>query len=134
MQRIAGALSIGLMTLAGCYVHTDAHMLLPTRRHPRICSAAVAFFDQQAPPPREYLVVATLSVRWPADMVAFLSTVEKAERSKAAKLGANGIIRGGLLGDSIQPRYFADVSGTAIFIPADSSRVVAACAKVQGGG
>jgi hypothetical protein len=108
--------------------------MLLTHRYPRACPAAVAFFDPQNPPHAEYLTIATLSVWWPADMVAFVSTVERAERSKAAKLGANGIIRGGLVGDSIQPRYVADVSGTAIFIPADSSRVVAACTKGQGAG
>jgi len=135
MQRLsASVLSIGLMGSVACYVHTDAHMLVPAHRYPRVCSAAVAFFDHQNPPQRGYLTIATLSVWWPADMVAFVSTVERAERNKAAKLGANGIIRGGLVSDSIQPKYFADVAGTAIFIPADSSRVVAACTKAQGAG
>src|ERR1043166_6352191 len=115
---------------AGCYVHTRAHMISPVIPRPRLCQAAVAFFDTRTDVTNRYVEVASLSVWWPRDMVATVAAIERAERSKAAKLGANGIIRGRLVqADSLhQPRYIDNVSGFAVFIPGDSARTIDACA------
>jgi hypothetical protein len=104
-------------------------MIGPAIQRSPVCLAAVQFFDAPADVGAPYVEVARLSVSWPADMVTDLRAVEKAERSKAAKLGANGIIRGQLVDrDSLQPSYVSDVSGLAIFIAADSGRTADACA------
>ena len=115
--------------LTACYVHTRACMIAPVTQRIRVCPAAVRFFDAPSDVGTPYVEVAQFSVWWPPDMVADLRTVEDAERSKAAKLGANGIIRGRLVrGDSVQPRYQGDTSAVAIFIAADSAHMIEACA------
>jgi hypothetical protein len=103
-------------------------MIAPVIERPSLCSEAVKFFDAPGDLSEPYAEVARLSVWWPADMVARVSDVESAVRKQAAKLGANGLIRGRLVGsDTVQPRYQDDVAGTAIFLPRDSARAAAAC-------
>src|SRR6266550_2649533 len=129
--------------LCACYVHTRAHVISRITERHRTCPDAIQFFNGAGDVGRPYIEVARLSVWWPADMVADLKEVEDAERRKATKLGANGIIRGRLvqrdssqppiipahltLRDSLQPRYGGDTSGVAIFIPEDTIRAGAAC-------
>jgi hypothetical protein len=125
-KRSFSACAIALVT--ACYVHTRADMIAPVIERPSLCSEAVNFFDAPGDLSESYVEVARLSVWWPADMVARVSTVESAVRKKAAKLGANGLIRGRLVGsDTVQPRYQDDVAGTAIFLPRDSARAAASC-------
>jgi hypothetical protein len=103
-------------------------MIAPVVERTPLCSAAVTFFDTPGELSEPYVEVARLSVWWPADMIARVSTVESAIQKKAAQLGANGLIRGRLVGsDTVQPRYQDDVAGVAIFRPADSARAAAAC-------
>jgi hypothetical protein len=128
VARIALGVS-GTAVVAGCYVHTRAHMIAPVIERPALCPAAITFFDAPSDLRAPYVEIARLSVWWPADMIAHVSTVETAVRKKAAELGANGLIRGRLVGsDTVQPRYEGDVAGVAIFLPGDSARAVAACA------
>jgi hypothetical protein len=116
--------------VCGCYVHTRARMIAPIIERRAFCPAAVEFFDTAGDLTEPYVEVAHLSAWWPADMIAHVSTVERAIRSKAAELGANGLIRGRLVGpDTVQPRYQDDVAGTAIFRPRDSARAAATCAS-----
>ena len=119
-----------LTLIAACYVHTRAHMTAPGLKRPPLCTDAVRFFDAPADLEGPYTQVARISAWWPADMIAHVSTVESAVRNKAAKLGANGIIRGQLVGlDTVQPRYKDNVAGIAIFIPMDSARAAGVCAR-----
>lgn len=127
---VFGASAMAL--LSACYVHTRAHMIAPVIKRPSFCPAAVEFFDAPGDLSEPYVEVARLSVWWPADMVAHVSTVESAIQKKAAQLGANGLLRGSLVGsDTVQPRYQDDVAGTAIFRPRDSARAAAACAPTS---
>jgi hypothetical protein len=105
-------------------------MIAPVVVRPSLCPEAVTFFDPATELSETYLAVARLSVWWPADMVAHVSTVEAAVRKRAAQLGANGLIRGRLVGsDTVQPRYEGDVAGVAIFLPQDSAGAAATCAS-----
>ena len=109
-----------------------AHMIGPVLKRPSSCPAAVRFFDARADITEPYLEVARLEPWWPPDGIAYVRTVEDAERNKAAKLGANGVIRGRVLGgDSINTRYEDKLSGIAIFIPTDSVQAVNACASIR---
>ena len=125
-----GALS---MFLGACYVHTRAHMVQPIVRRARLCPAAVTLFDTPDDITVPYSEIARLEVWWVPDAtLPNVQKVEMAERSKAAKLGANGIIRGRLIGntESFPPRYENNLSGTAIFIPSDSARAARTCVPV----
>jgi hypothetical protein len=123
-----GFSTAALALLTACYVHTRVHMVAPVIERASLCSEAVRFFEAAGDLSEPYVEVARLSVWWPADMVARVSTVESAIRTKAAKLGANGVIRGRLVGsDTVQPRYQDNVAGTAVFLPRDSARAAAAC-------
>ena len=114
--------------VTACYIHTRAEMIDPVIARPSLCVEAVDLFDAPSAVSEPYVEVARLSVWWPPDMVARTRNVEEAVRSKAAKLGANGLIRGRLIGsDSIQPRYEGDVAGVAIFLPRDSVSDSAQC-------
>jgi hypothetical protein len=127
-SKLACSASVVILFTA-CYVHTRAHMIGPVIKRPSLCPTAVKLFDAAGDLSEPYVEVARLSVWWPADMVAHARTVEDALRSKAAKLGANGIVRGRIIGgDSIQPRYEGNVAGVAIFLPGDSARTADACA------
>ena len=120
----AGAIAL----LTACYVHTRAQMTAPVIKRASLCPAAVKFFDASSDVSEPYVEIARLSVWWPADMVARVSTVENAVRNKAAQLGANGLIRGRLVGaDTVQPRYEGDAAGVAIFLTGDSARAATAC-------
>jgi hypothetical protein len=128
----AGVLACGasvVVFLTACYIHTRAHMIPPVIKRPSVCVAAVEVFNAPSDVGTPYVEVARLSVWWPADMVAHARDVEGAVRSKAAELGANGLVRGRLVGpDTVQPRYEAGVAGTAIFLAGDSARAADACA------
>ncbi len=131
-RRRSGARSafggVAIALLSACYVHTRAHMIAPVITRPSLCPESVTFFDAPTELSEPYVEVARLSVWWPADMIAHVSTVETAIQKKAAQLGANGLIRGRLVGsDTVQPRYEGDVAGVAIFRPRDSARAAAAC-------
>ena len=129
-RLVVGANAMAL--LGACYVHTRAQMVAPVINRPSFCPAAVEFFGARGDLSEPYVEVARLSVWWPADMIAHVSTVESAIQKKAAQLGANGLIRGRLVGtDTIQPRYEDDLAGTAIFLPRDSARAAAVCAHVD---
>ena len=129
-RLVFGASALAL--LSACYVHTRAHMIAPVIKRPSFCPAAVEFFDAPGDLSEAYVEVARLSVWWPADMVAHVSTVESAIRRKAAQLGANGLIRGRRVGsDTVQPRYEDDLAGIAIFLPRDSAHAAAACAPTS---
>jgi hypothetical protein len=127
-RRLALCASM-MVPLTACYVHTRARMIAPVINRPSLCPGAVKLFDGPDHLRQPYVEVASLSVWWPADMVAHARTVESAGQRKAAKLGANGLIRGRIVGsDSVQPRYERDVAGVAIFLPEDTARVADACA------
>jgi hypothetical protein len=129
-----------LIATVGC-VSTNASILNPGVTYQKICPDGVQIFTSAERVRSEYYEVAILNSKGESSW-----TDEKqmtaSQRSKAARLGANGII----LGEVKEPKAGTKIigslfgtgaerkgSGLAIYIPADSNRVKRACSgKGQG--
>ena len=103
-----------------------AHARILNRSFPRaaMCPAAVALFDAPSEVGKPYVEVAQISPTRHGGRDPGPEPVERAERSKAAKLGANGLILHHIAGS----REVLYDDALAIFIPADSARANDDCA------
>src|SRR5690242_12949556 len=124
------------LLLAAC-VSTNAAVLDPSAKLPEVCPDGVQLFTSADKVGKDYQEVALLNSKgesgWTSEQGMYNS-----QRKKAAHLGANGIILnainepkpgtkiiGALLGTGSERKG----SAIAIYIPADTARVRAACAK-----
>ena len=102
-----------------------AHARILNRAFPRpgMCAAAVTLFDAPSEVGKPYIEVAELSPSGDGGREPPPEAVDEAERNKAAKLGANGLILHHIAGS----REVLYDDALAIFIPADSTRASAEC-------
>lgn len=124
-----------LCALTAC-AFASAVVMNPGVKLPSICPDGVALFTAFDKIATDYQEIALLGASGVWDNVTN-TMLYKAQRKKAASLGANGLIVGsireptesekvsGLLSGTARERLS---SATAIYIPADSQRVRAACA------
>ena len=140
MRGIA-LLTLGVSLTSAC-VYTGATLMNSTASRPAICPEAVQLFTGADRVPGEYEEVAVLSSHGDAEMTSDEGML-KSQRKKAAQLGANGLILGERKEPSTGTKLAHDLLGTsaerkgkatAIFLPADSTRVRDTCAGVAGGG
>jgi len=144
---------VAALALAICACHnvsTNASLIDPTLRLAKTCPAAIKLYtvpDRVQQPYREVALlnsVGQTSYSSESDMI-------KSMREKAATVGANGIILGGIDEPSAMAKIVgqvaqigADAAGQiatisaerkgramAIYVPADSIRTVDACAKAK---
>ena len=103
-----------------------AHARILNRSFPRagMCPAGVALFDAPSEVGKPYVEVAQISPTRDGGRDPGPAAVERAERSKAAKLGANGLILHHIAGS----REVLYDDALAIFVPADSARANDECA------
>ena len=133
MHRLLLA-AAGVTLTAGC-VSTAATVLNPSAQYPPICTEGVLLFTGADKVGREFHEVAVLTSRGDSDWTSEEGMINS-QRKKAAKLGANGIILGQQQDPSTGAKIAQAVFGTsadrkgrstAIYIPADSTRVQETC-------
>ena len=139
------------LIISGCnFVSTNASLIDPTLRLAKTCPAAVKLYtvpDRLEQPYREVALlnsVGQTSYSSESDMI-------KSMRERAASIGANGIILGGIDEPSAMAKLAGQVAqigadavgqiaqisaerkgkAMAIYVPADSIRTVAACANAK---
>ena len=105
-------------------VRAHADILNRSFHRPGICPAAVALFDAPSEVGKPYVEVAQISPTRDGGRDPGPEAVERAERNKAATLGANGLILHHIAGS----REVLYDDALAIFIAADSARASDECA------
>jgi hypothetical protein len=132
-------MSLAAVISACASVHTSTTRLDPSMRLAKTCPLGVKLYtspDRVTQPYREVaLLNSTGEVRY-SDEGALFSSM----REEAARVGANGIIVGGLDEPNAITKVAADVvkadaerkgSAIAIYVPADSAGSAAACANYK---
>lgn len=132
--------SFAVGTSACVHVSTNATRLDPTVRLAQTCPDAVRLYTGPGGVEQGYreiaLINSTGDVNQSDEGAMFYSM-----RLMAAKIGANGIILGGIDEPNAITKVAADVAKTttvrkgkamAIYVPADSTHTVAACANYKG--
>ena len=130
--------SCGLaVVLAGC-VQTNAAVLNPTVAFSRSCPEAVVVYTTPDRVKSEYVEIALLTSKGDASMTTE-SAMINSQQKKAAEVGANGLILGGINEPGAGAKVAASILGTsterkgkalAIWIPADSAKTVEICTAV----
>jgi hypothetical protein len=131
MRGLAVVLLLGL----GACVHTNAVQLNPGQARAPVCPNAVEIYTDASHVQSEYVEVALLNSKGESGSTSEKGMYES-QRRKAAEMGANGLILepisepkagtkiiGALFGTGAERKGHA----TAIWIPADSGRVVELC-------
>ena len=123
-----------LAMLVAC-VHTNAAVLDVTQQFAPLCPDGVKVFPDTTGISRPYTQVAILNSKGESGSTSEAGMI-KSQRQKAAQLGANGIVLGGFQEPKAGTKIIGAVLGTgsqrkgsamAIYIPADTNRVRAAC-------
>jgi len=121
--------------LAAC-VSTKATVLNPTTQLTPICPDGVQVFTTPDKVGKQYTEVALLDSKGDTDLTSESGMINS-QRKKAAEVGANGVILGGVKDASTGAKVAQAFLGTsanrkgkaiAITIPDDSARVRQACA------
>jgi hypothetical protein len=132
MRRLFAGLTP--MLLAGC-VQTNAAVLDPTAVHARTCPEAVVVYLAPDRVKSRYVEVALLNSRGNTRSTSEAGMI-KNQREKAAEVGGNGIILGGIDEPGAGAKVAGAVLGTpvsrkgkalAIWISADSAKTRAVC-------
>jgi hypothetical protein len=132
MKKLAAAVS--LVAIAAC-VRTNAALIDPSVHYAPTCSDAVRLYTSASDVQQPYQQVALLNSSGESSF-SDESGMIKSMRKKAAELGANGIILGGIDEPSALTKVIGDVAKTgtvrkgksvAVFIPADAVRSRNAC-------
>ncbi len=115
--------TLGSVVISGC---VRAHVTrLPTAiARPATCAAAVVLFPPDSVPAAPYIELARIKISHYSDVQPTDATEQRVQRQKAAELGATGL----LLAQARDQHQAAGAYTTAIFVPSDTARVVAACA------
>lgn len=130
-MRVAPWLAVALV---GC-VSTNAALLDPSLKLAPVCPDGVMVFTDSSKVGKPYTEVAVLNSRGDNDMTSEGGMINS-QRKKAAELGANGIILGGMKDPTTGQQVWRALLGTsanrkgaaiAIHIPSDTARVAAAC-------
>lgn len=124
--------------LCAC-VSTNAAVLNPGVTLAPICPDGVEVFTDSSKVGKAYTEVAVLNSKGDNDLTSESGMINS-QRKKAAKLGANGVILGSMADPGTGAKVFHALIGTsanrkgkaiAIYIPADTARVAAACKTTQ---
>lgn len=124
-----------LVTAATACVSTNAAVLNPTTSYLRTCPEAVVVYTTPARVKSEYVEVALLNSRGNTRTTTESGMI-RSQQKKAAEVGANGLILGGINEPGAGAKVAAAVLGTpterkgkalAIWIPSDSAKTHAAC-------
>jgi hypothetical protein len=127
-------LLILVLGAAAC-VHTNAALMDVTQKLPPLCPDGVKVFSDTSKVGKPYQEVALLNSKGESGSTSEEGMI-KSQRKKAAQVGANGIVLGGFQEPKAGTKIIGALLGTgaerkgsalAIYIPADSSRVRAAC-------
>jgi hypothetical protein len=136
IQRLV-LLPVAVAALACFYVRTNATMLDPTLHLARTCPDAVKLYtlpDRVQQPYREVALLNSTGQTLYSDE----GDMMKSMREKAAAVGANGIILGGIEEPNAITKVVGEVAragvdrtgrAMAIYVAGDSANSVAACAK-----
>lgn len=140
-----------LFALSACRsVSTNASLIDPTAHLARTCPAAIKLFTTPDRVQQPYHEVALLNSRGKTSYSSEDDMI-KSMREKAARVGANGIILNGIDEPSAMAKIAGQVAqvasdavgmigdisaerngrALAIYIPADSTRTITACANVK---
>jgi hypothetical protein len=123
-----------LSLIASC-VSTKAAQLDPTLKLAPVCPDGVQMFTEASKIGKPYTEVAVLKSSGESDWTSETGMINS-QRKKAAQLGANGVILGQMKDPSTGAKIARTLIGTsanrkgdaiAIYIPADTARVAAAC-------
>jgi hypothetical protein len=135
MRRvILGSLFLGL---GGC-VHTNAAVLNPTASYARTCADAVIVYLTPDRVKSQYVEVALLNSTGNAHSTSEAGMIHS-QRQKAAEVGANAIILGGIDEPSAGAKVAGAFLGTpvsrkgkalAIWVSADSAKTRATCDSI----
>jgi hypothetical protein len=132
-MRLLLLAAVGL-TAAAC-VSTNASLLNPSVTYQRTCPNGVQIFTSAERVRSEYYEVAILNSKGESSWTDE-HEMTASQRSKAARLGANGIILGDVKEPNAGTKILGSIFGTgaerkgsglAIYIPADSARVNRIC-------
>ena len=135
MNRPKLVIVLGMVVGGVACVQTNAALLNPGVSKPAICPNGVAVFTTPDKVPGKYEEVAILNSH--AGSSTDEAKIIESMREKAAEVGANGIIMGGIEDPGTTDKVIAAVFKTqterkgksmAIFLPSDSVRVGQACA------
>ncbi len=127
-----------LLTIVAC-VHTNAAVLDVTQQFPPICADGVKVFTDTGRIGEPYVQVAILNSKGQTGSTSEAGMIHS-QRQKAAEVGANGIVLGGIKEPNAGTKIIGAVLGTgserkgeamAIFIAGDSARVKLACDGIQ---
>lgn len=139
------------VTAIGCHsVATNASVMDPSLRLAKTCPAAVKLYTVPDRVQQPYREVALLNSAGETSYTSE-SDMIKSMREKAASIGANGIILGGIDEPSAMTKLAGQVAqigadaagqvvsisaerkgkGVAIYVPADSANSVAVCANAK---
>lgn len=133
MQKCLAAVLV--LALTAC-VQTNAAALNPTTAFARTCPEAVIVYTTPDRVKNEYVEVALLNSSGNSNSTTESGMI-RSQQKKAAEVGANAIILGGITEPGAWAKVAAAVLGTAterkgkalaIWVPADSARTRATCA------
>jgi hypothetical protein len=128
-----------VLTSTAC-VSTNASLLNPSVTYQKICPNGVQIFTSAERVRSEYYEVAILNSKGESSWTDE-NEMTTSQRSKAARLGANGIILGDVKEPNAGTKILGSIFGTgaerkgsglAIYIPADSARVNRVCSGKAG--
>ncbi|SRR6266566_5789082 len=127
-----------MLALLGC-VSTNAAVLNTSLKLQAICPEGVQVFTDSSKVGKPYTEVAVLNSQGSYQYTNESKMIDS-QRKEAAKLGANGVILGGMQDPSTGAKVWNALIGTsanrkgsavAILIPSDSTRVKEACKTSQ---
>jgi hypothetical protein len=133
------ALVLACVPISIACVHTNAAILDVTQHFAPICRDGVKVFTDTTGIGQPYQQVALLNSKGESGSTSEAGMINS-QRKKAAELGANAIIIGGFQEPKAGTKIIGALLGTgserkgsalAIYIPGDSTRVMAACNGTQ---
>lgn len=126
-----------MLVLSAC-VQTNAAVLNPTAVHPRTCAQAVQVYTTPDRLKSDYTELALLNSTGNTSYTSEAGMI-KNQREKAAEIGANAIILGGINEPGAGAKVAGAFLGTpverkgkalAVWVPTDSARTIATCDSI----
>ena len=133
-MRFRTMVSVAFLLAAAC-VHTNAAVLDVSQEYAPLCTDGVKVFSDSSKVDAEYVEVAFLNSKGESGMTTEGGMIND-QKKMAAKLGANGLIVGGIQEPKAGTKIIGALVGTgterkgsalAIYIPSDSTRVRSVC-------
>jgi hypothetical protein len=127
---------LGVVVLTVGCVHTNAAVLDPSALYQKTCPGAVVVYTSPERVGRPYREVALLNSKGESGWTSEAGMVNS-QRKKAAEVGANGLVVGGIDEPKAGTKIIGALLGTgaerkgkavAIYVPDDSTKTAAICA------